>query len=458
MNKIKNSIPNFFRAYDVRGLYGSEITTNVAYQIGRAFCSYLGNGSNVNIAEDTRRGSSELLKYLTLGIINSGCNSIYIGKVPSPILYFSTKTIGSRAGVMITASHLPPEWNGFKFCDKNGLVISDGFGLEEIRKLYLNPEWKTVPKGRSLIYNRISKDYSSFVNKNIENFGKQFNVTVDTSNSVPSLFLPILFKKLGIVSHFINSKIMETPIHNVEPGVESMKMLSDKVIENSSNLGLMYDADGDRVAFVDEKGQVYPDGVVLIAIISNFLSSSSRGNTIVLDITCPSGLLEYLESLGLVPLISRVGHNYCSTMALRNNSLFAAQFSGHISLQESHYRDDAIYASLKLIQFVSKLEEPLSNFIKKNIPVFFYTTTAIEIYDRDKFELMREIVKVVKEKEEKVIEIDGVKVLKDGGSYLIRVSNTSNIIRIMAEGKDETKKDLMMEIAMKTVKEVMNID
>ena len=458
MNNLKGSIPHFFRAYDVRGIYGPEITTDVAYRIGRAFCSYLGKGSNINVAEDTRNGSSDLCESLENGILDSGCNVINVGKVPSPILYFSTERLRSNAGVMITASHLPPEWNGFKFCDQFGQVISEGHGLESIGKIYLNefPEISVI--GEQKKYNNIISDYSNFIKRGINKIRPDFKVTVDTSNSVPALFLPQLFNKANINSIFINTEILEHPLHDVEPGFESMRMLSEKVVENDSDLGLIFDSDGDRVAFVDENGKIYPDGVILISLISNIMAKQNRTDTVVVDITCPTALLEYLESIGLKPVISRVGHNYCSSMALSQNSIFAAQFSGHISLRETNYRDDAIYASFKLMEFVSNLGEPLSNYIKNNIPRFFYKTAALEIPEIRKFGLMRDLIKIIKNCEKNVIEIDGVKAVRDEGSYLIRASNTSNIIRIMAEGKNKEVMEKMMNIAMKKAKEVINND
>ena len=270
--------------------------------------------------------------------------------------------------------------------------------------------------------------------------------------------MPKLFNKIGINSIFINDKILEIPVHDVEPGLYSMEMLREFVIKTDSDIGIMYDSDGDRIAFVSEDGKIYPDGVVLIAIFSIIFSQKFKKGSVVLDVTCPSSLSDYIKRCGFTPLISKVGHNFCSSMALKNKSLFAAQFSGHISLMESDYRDDAIYANLKLLEFVSKLDEPLSEFISKNIPKFYYETTSLEVQDSMKFTLMKRIIKNLKEKEKQFLELDGIKVIHSEGSYLIRPSNTSNIIRIMAEGKNQESMDKMMKIAIKETQDVMNND
>ena len=458
MSELPRKYPSFFRAYDIRGIYGDEITEDVAYRIGKAFGSYVGNKGVVNVGRDTRKGSKTLSNSLISGLLNSGCNILNLGMVPSPILYYSATKMDSLAGVMITASHLPPEWNGFKFCDKHGQVISEGNGLEQIRMHYLEDKKQNYEKGVSKEYSKILDDYYNSIKTEICSIRKDLAVIIDTSNSVPSLFLPKLFDKLGINSNFINSKILETPIHDVEPSYQSMKILSEYVVETGSDIGIMYDSDGDRIAFVGQNGKIYPDGIALIAIFSKIYSLRYKNGSIVLDVTCPSSLLEYIKKIGFTPLISRVGHNFCSAMALQNKSLFAAQFSGHIAMKETDYRDDAIFASLKLLEFMSKLEEPLNEFLSKNIPKFYYETTTFEVPENLKFIFMEKIIQNIKEKEKQILEIDGIKVIYSDGSYLIRTSNTSNIIRIMAEGKDEDSMNKYMKIAMRETQEVIQHD
>ncbi len=458
MRKLQEKYPSIFKAYDVRGIYGDDITEETAYRIGNAFGSFIGNKGIVNVGRDTRKGSSDLSKFVISGLLNSGCDVLDLGMVPSPILYYSTTKTCSTAGVIITASHLPPEWNGFKFCDNHGQVISEGNGLEYIRNAYLQENSQIHQKGTLNTYSKILEDYYDSVKTGIKCIRQNFKVTIDTSNSVPSLFLPKLFNKIGINSIFINDKILEIPVHDVEPGLYSMEMLREFVIKTDSDIGIMYDSDGDRIAFVSEDGKIYPDGVVLIAIFSIIFSQKFKKGSVVLDVTCPSSLSDYIKRCGFTPLISKVGHNFCSSMALKNKSLFAAQFSGHISLMESDYRDDAIYANLKLLEFVSKLDEPLSEFISKNIPKFYYETTSLEVQDSMKFTLMKRIIKNLKEKEKQFLELDGIKVIHSEGSYLIRPSNTSNIIRIMAEGKNQESMDKMMKIAIKETQDVMNND
>jgi phosphomannomutase/phosphoglucomutase len=458
VSKLSRKYPSFFRAYDIRGIYGDEITEDVAYKIGKAFGSYIGNKGVVNVGRDTRKGSKSLSNSLISGLLNSGCNVLNLGMVPSPIVYYSIAKMNSLAGVMITASHLPPEWNGFKFCDKYGQVISEGNGLEQIRTHYLEEKIGNFEKGVHKNYSKILDDYYNTIKMEIGPIRKDLTVIIDTSNSVPSLFLPKLFDKFGITSNFINNKILDTPIHDVEPSYQSMKMLSEHVVESGSDIGIMYDSDGDRIAFVDQNGKIYPDGIALIAIFSKIFSLPYNNGSIVLDITCPSSLLEYIKRMGFNPLISRVGHNFCSAMALQNRSLFAAQFSGHIAMKETNYRDDAIFASLKLIEFMSKLEEPLNEFLSKNIPKFYYETATFEVPENLKFVFMEKIIKNIKEKNKQILEIDGIKVIHSDGGYLIRTSNTSNNIRIMAEGKDEDSMNKYMKIAMKETQDVIQHD
>jgi phosphomannomutase/phosphoglucomutase len=458
MSDLPIKLPSFFRSYDIRGIYGDEITEDVAYKIGKAFGCYLGNNGVVNVGRDTRKGSKTLSDSLISGLQDFGCNVLNLGMVPSPILYFSAVKTDSIAGVMITASHLPHEWNGFKFCDRYGQVISEGTGLDQIGLHYLEDKKIIYKKGFQTEYTNILDDYYDTFKKRISHIRNNFAVALDTSNSVPSLFLPKLFNKFGINSNFINDEILEIPSHDVEPSYQSMKKLSEYVIETGSEIGIMYDSDGDRIAFVDQTGKMYPDGIILIAIFSKILSLYNKNGSIVLDVTCPTSLLEYIERIGFTPLISRVGHNFCSSMALQNKSLFAAQFSGHIAMKDTEYRDDAIYASLKLLEFISNLDAPINEFISKNIPKFYYETISFEVPDNMKFTFMDKIIKNVKEKEKQILEIDGIKVIYTDGSYLIRSSNTSNIIRVMAEGKDASSMKKYMKIAKKEAQDVIEHD
>ena len=456
---MATTIPSFFRAYDVRGLYGSDITEDVAYRIGKSICEYLGGeGNSIIVARDTRTGSDKLASSLKSGITESGCSVVDVGRLPSPLLYYSASELKSSAGIIVTASHLPPEWNGFKFCDKLGQVISEGYGLEKIANIYINNKFGVHNSGDIVAYTHILDDYYATAKTLIRGINNNLKVTVDTSNSVPSLAIPYIFKKFGIQSNFINDMILDYPIHELEPGLDSMKMLSEEVRNNGSDLGLIYDSDGDRVALVDEKGNIYPDGVTLIALFSLIYAEKYSEGSIVLDVTCPTSLLRFIEKLGFKILLSRVGHNFCSSKALKNNSLFAAQFSGHISLKESLYRDDAIFASLKLIEFVSNLKVSLSDYIAKHIPSFFYETTQIQVMDSIKFKIMKELLIILKQKEADVLDIDGIKVMRENGSFLIRASNTSSIIRIMAEGDTLEDVKTMMSIAKEELRNVMSFD
>ena len=450
--------PTFFREYDIRGIYEKDLTTDVAYRLGRSVGTFFGIGKKVNVARDTRRGSVELSEELNRGLIDSGCSVNWMGEVPSPLLYYSVVQTQSDFGVMVTASHLPPQWNGFKFCDSTGQIISRLDGLEKIQSIYVSSEYGKINKGNLSEYTNLVNDYKLILKKYTDSAKKGFKVTFDLSNSVPSLVIPEIFQNSGIDAVYINREILDTPSHDVEPNAFSMLNLKEEVLRNGSDIGIMYDADGDRMAIVDENGQIYSDGTVTIALFALMYSHNSTYGPVVMDVSCPSLLGDFLKGLGLEPKISKVGHGYCSNLAKQNQALYAAQFSGHIALREANYRDDAIFASVRLIDFVSNSTLKLSELIHNSVPTLSYIVKNIEVPDYLKFNIIEQIRNYLVKEEITFTSLDGIKVLEDNGGFLVRASNTSNLIRIMAEGKNKQIADLMLEKCLFMINEVISID
>lgn len=449
-----------FRAYDIRGIYKVEITEERAYEIGRSFGSFVGAGRTINVGRDTRDGSSSLSQSFIKGLIQVGCNAIDLGELPSPILYFSVPEMMSDAGCMVTASHLPPEWNGFKFCDRNGQIISEDSGLESIRSIYYLREYRDNKKGELSnegAHTEILTYYRKSVEQHVRKSISSLKFVVDYSNSVTALSLPGLFSAIGFEPMEINKGVMAIPTHGLEPNHESMQMLRQAVINNNASLGIIYDADGDRMAFVDDEGTIY-DGVALIALFALFLSEKGETGPIVMDVTCPTKLVDFIKGLGFIPLVSKVGHNYCSQMARINRALFAAQFSGHVSLKQSEYRDDAILASLLFLNYVSQLKVPLSKFMREKIPRMNYLMENIELGNVSTTPTMTSIREKAAAQYDHVDFLDGVKVIFPEGSFLIRPSNTSNIIRILAEGTTEGRMSQLLKKAESIVLEAMSHD
>ena len=455
-NNLKNKILEIFRAYDVRGLFPVQINEGIAYIIGQAFAVSVNRGSKVAVGRDVRNSSILIERALVEGINSQGIDVLELEEVPSPLLYFTTRNLGLAGGAMVTASHLPPEWNGIKFCDSRGIVVSDGTGLESIRQAAFLPKKNLIQNGNVYFYKEAVIKYVKYVSKRI-NIGRKLSVVVDYGNSVTANVVPLILSELGLDFEEINSGLGIFQ-RTSELTVDSLDGLKRKVIDTGSDLGIAYDADGDRVGFVDNLGNVYPTGENIIPIFAADALEKIKGE-IIIDVTCSSAISRFIKKRAGTPIIIKVGHSYCANEVMNRRALFGAQYSGHYSFPEMGCTDDAIFASIKMIEILSNSKQGLSQVVA-SLPVS-YTSRMVEIEypDSAKFVAVTEIASRAKKKGYRVDEIDGVKIHSkndDDEWVLIRASNTSPIIRVNANGRSMESTDRLLSFGIKMVKEVIH--
>lgn len=428
-----------FRSYDVRGVYGQGLDEAKAERIGRAFGRYIGSGSLIGVAMDIRYSSEPLKNNLIKGMGAEGCKVVDLGIMPTPLLYFSTKSMKLDGGVMVTASHLPPEWNGFKFCDGNGRLIFGETGLKEVERIYYQNKMHGNKTGSASKYGKVIADYVRYVAPMI-GLGRRMKVVVDYGNSVTSLVVPELFGKLDIERIDLNDKLEGAkPNRASEMSRDSLRDLSSAVVRNKADMGIAYDGDGDRLAFVDEKGNAISNGSVLIQIFSKYYLGLHKNRAVVYDVTCSFAVPDYVNELGGNPIASRVGFGYCTQAALKSNAIMCGEYSGHIGLPEMDLRDDAIFNSLRLLQIVSSSKTTVSGLVGGMPKYSASKGKEVACSDALKFKIVETVEGLAKDRKLRFDDIDGVKVLEDDGWVLIRASNTSPIIRVIAEGKTAEK-------------------
>ncbi|MGC8581227.1 MAG: phosphomannomutase/phosphoglucomutase [Thermoplasmata archaeon] len=462
-NDISETI---FREYDIRGIYNKDITPEIAERIGRAYSLYLGSGSSVCIGRDLRPSSEPLYKSLIKGFLDQGCNVIDLGKVPTPLLYFGTHYLKANGGIMVTASHLPLEWNGFKFCNDQGHIISNGIGLEKIKKNFIDDNYKSNNQGILRVYSNILDDYIGFI-KSIIKINRMLKVVVDYGNSVSALAIPKIFDIMGfnVINRIeINKDTnIEHPNRSLEPTESALGMLKKTVILNNADIGLAFDGDGDRVVFVDNKGRYLNTGNIAIPIFSKYYLKEGYMNNyqkkIVFDLTCSSSVEEYVCTLGGEPIVTKVGHSYLISEMIKEKAIFGGQYSGHLSFAETGYRDDAIFGSFKMLEIISNSTSTLSNIVESLPKYCSSEMVEIPCDDSKKFDVINNIftkIRYNKDPEINVISIDGIKIVKKRGWVLIRASNTSPIIRVIADAKDCKEAEDMKNLGIKIVREVIN--
>ncbi|MDE1870083.1 MAG: HAD-IA family hydrolase [Candidatus Micrarchaeota archaeon] len=445
---------HIFRSYDVRGIYNLDLNPETAMRIGRAIGTYLKRGSRITIAKDYRNGGSALHDAFIEGALSTGIDVVDIGTLPTPIFYHSIIHGEFDGGAMITASHNPPMWNGFKMCRKNADIISEEHGMEELRDIFANREF-VEGNGEILQYKNAIDDYILHVTSKIK-LKRKLRVVLDPGNGTWSGIAKRIFEKLGCEVIEING----TPDGNFsargpDPNNFALTKLKEEVIKHSADFGAGFDADGDRAGFVNEKGEYVGTADMVLPLFALYLLGNKiKGAKVIYDIPCSTVIEETINALGGIPTLSRTGHSHIMTKMVEENAILGGEYSNHIYFPDNFNLDDGAYAAMKMAELISNQPEPLSVLMSK---VANYPKVPItEIYCPD--DLKFKVVEAAKQKLRtmgfgKIIDIDGVKAFDDSGWVLVRASNTMPQIKINSEGKTNEDAVRLFEMSRTIVME-----
>lgn len=431
---------SIFRAYDIRGIYPLEINDEFAYLFGQAMGTYiiqLGK-KEILIGFDNRISSIPISNFLIKGILSTGANVINLGLVTTPMFYYGRILLNNWAGIMITASHNPMEYNGFKISfNKKGNALSDE--IENFRNFILQKKF-LKGNGKERKFN-IKNDYIKLI-KNSLSFGKRkINVIVDCGNGTSSIIVDEVLKELPINYKLLYANSDGTfPNHHPDPSVrENLKDLQKKVIENKYDIGLMLDADADRIGIVDENGQVL-DNDIYMAIMYRYLNFNLKNRTALFDVKCSKALSDELDNLNIKKMISRTGNSYIYRAIHENKIDFGGEYSGHIFFNDKFPGiDDGLYAGLRLIELLSNTDKKIDD-LTKNINKYYSTEEIkIEVSDISKFLIVDKVKEYAKSKNYNYIDIDGVRIEWEDSWALIRASNTGPNILLRFESKNKEK-------------------
>jgi len=429
---------HIFRAYDIRGVYGVDLTKEAALRIGRAVSTYLnGKGKNVIVGRDVRLSGKSLEDALIRGLLLGGCDVEYIGMVTTPILYFSSTRDGKDAGIMVTASHNPPDWNGFKILTKDGFIC-EGRGMEEIKQMVINGRFKGFASGGLEKNTEALITYENYVLSKIE-VESRLKGVFDPGNGSCSLLIPKLYENAGIEVTALNAEPDGRFLkHPPEPTAEVLNELAEVVLMEKADFGVAFDGDGDRCIFVDDKGRIVPSSSLLIILAEHYLKER-KGVPIVYEISCSLGVEDAISLYGGKPILSRVGHTYIYEKMITEKAAFGGESSGHFYFAELHGFDDALFACLKLAEVLSKSGEKLSDIVD-SILIYPRISKNFNCPDDKKFKVVEALKEKFADSGSRILTIDGVKVVDPRGWFLIRPSNTQPQIRLTVESR--TKKDL----------------
>jgi phosphomannomutase/phosphoglucomutase len=429
--------PLIFREYDIRGIADTELLDDDVYRLGQAFGTYaLEHGATFcPVGRDIRLSGPRIQRALTDGLLSTGLDVIDIGVVPTPVFYFSQFFLDSRAGMMVTASHNPPQYNGFKVGMEKTTIYGD-----EIQLLRRKMEAGAFKHGKGKLSSKdVIGDYVEAVRSRVC-ISSPLRVAFDPGNGCAGVLLERLFDGTKVTPEYINLQPDGNfPAHVPDPTVPKyMKQLADLVLARGFDCGIGYDGDSDRIGAIDERGNsVYGDR--LLGICATEVIRKHPGAKIVFEVKCSQALVEYLERIGGTPLMWKTGHSLIKAKMKEEGALLAGEMSGHMFFADDYYGyDDALFASLRLLSVIATTGRTLSE-LAAEMPS--YPTTPelrASCPEELKFKIVDEVRNYFRSKY-KVIDIDGARVVFPDGWGLIRASNTQAVLVLRFEAKTEER-------------------
>ena len=432
-----------FKAYDIRGIVPEEFNPDLAYKISNAAAQFL-EAENIVVGRDMRMSSPAIGDAAKRGIRDAGVDVIDIGLCSTPASYFANGDGGYGGSIMITASHNPAKYNGFKLCREQAIPLSYETGIEEIEILFKQGSVKKALAPGKEISRDVTDDYLRHVLDFVQ-FIKPLKVVIDAGNGMGGKYLPLLFKQLPCKLIPLYFELDGTfPHHEANPlKEENLQDLKQAVRKNQADLGIALDGDADRAAFVDEKAQTIPNDLVT-ALIAQEALDRSPGATVVYDLRSSWVVAEEVRKAGGKPLESRVGHSYIKTLMREHDAILGGELSGHYYFRENFFADSALIAVVKMLNLISSRGGPLSAIVKPLQRYFATGEINFEVKDKDaKIEdLAREF------SDGEVYFLDGVSVRYPDWWFNVRQSNTEPLLRLNLEAKT---KDLMEKAQARVV-------
>ena len=445
----KNINPQVFREYDIRGLVDVDLTQESTELIGKSIGTYIyrNGGKTLTVGYDMRASSTPFRDSLIRGINSTGCDVIDIGMVPTPVAYFSLHHLKPDGGVMITGSHNPSEFNGFKI--SNGLHSLYGESIQELRRLIDSNDFE-LGSGK-LSKENVLEEYIQDIFDRVK-VSRSVKVVVDGGNGCFGIVGPKLLKRIGAnIIELYCEPDGNFPNHHPDPTVKkNMLDLSKKVKEERAELGIGFDGDADRIGIVDEKGEILW-GDQLLMIFARDILKYNPGATIVGEVKCSQNLFKDIEGHGGIAVMSAAGHSLIKNKMQETNSLLAGEMSGHICFADDYYGfDDAIYAACRILQIVASSKIKVSEMLLDVPKTEATPEIRVDCPDNRKFEIVRELTESFRKKYD-VIDIDGVRVNFGEGWALIRASNTQPVIVFRFEANNSARLAEIISIVRKAV-------
>jgi phosphomannomutase/phosphoglucomutase len=435
-----------FREYDIRGrVSDDELNQESVELIAKAYGTLMRRQHQITsavVGYDSRKCSPDFRDALVKGLNSVGITTVDIGMVTTPVFYFSQYLMGIPYGVMITGSHNPDGWSGFKMADGySSTLLSD-----EIKAIYELVTGKDFDPGhgQSFRFDNIKESYINALKWRVKP-SRRLRIVIDAGNGTAGVYAPALFRAAGfdVIEQFCELD-PGFPHHFPNPSdLESLEMLRKKTLEEKADLGMAIDGDGDRLGVIDEKGNVIPSDRLLM-LLSRQILEKKPGSKIVFDVKCSQQLIEDIKGRGGIPVMWKTGHSYIKHKIKEEKAAIGGEHSGHIFIVDNFYAfDDALFSGLRLAEYLSHQTIPLSEIMKQGKQ--YYSSPNIQVFcpDEKKYDVVEGITRDFRQElgEKNVITINGARVNISNGWGLIRASSNVPALVVMLEA--ETKEEYL---------------
>jgi len=430
---------SIYKAYDIRGIYGEDLTDRTFYRIARAYARFAGV-RKVVVARDCRKSSDSLYEAFAQGLVDEGVDVLNIGLASTPMSYFANAKLGADGSVMITASHNTKEWNGCKLCKANAVPISGATGIKDIERLVEDIDAFEPPRGRGSVTDvDIAADYAAHV-RGFAHLKRPLHIAVDFANGM-GIAESCAFAGSDLTYDALYGEYDgDFPNHDANPlHHETLKDLQALIRANPGKyaFGVAYDGDADRAGFLDEKGDIIPMDFIT-ALVAQDLLATNPGAACFYDLRSSKVCEEVIASAGGKPMMSRVGHSFIKAQMRENDAIFAGELSGHYYFKANSTAESSSMATFALANIVSAADQPLSELVKP-LRKYFQSGEINTKTATPPATILANIRETYAAKA-RVFELDGVSVdawEAEGYWANVRMSNTEPLVRLNLEGKTQ---------------------
>jgi len=429
--------PQIFREYDIRGVVDKDLTPEVVKRLAQGFGTHMKalGYHDLVVGRDGRLSSKSLSEAVIEGLLSTGCYVTDIGLCPTPVYYFSIFHLDKEGGIMVTGSHNPPEFNGLKISAGRSTIF--GEQIQDLRRLIEKGEFAS---GRGKVsQSEIIKPYQDHIKKDIH-LKKKINVVIDAGNGTAGIVAGQLLTELGChVEELYCDVNGRFPYHFPDPTIpENLKDLIEFVKKTKADTGIGYDGDADRIGVVDDQGNILW-GDQLMILFSRDILKSRKGATFIAEVKCSQNLFEDVQHHGGKAIMWKTGHSLIKEKMKNEKAVLGAEMSGHLFFADRYFGyDDAIYASCRLVELLSRTDQKLSQLLQDIPKTSITPEIRVDCPDEIKFQVV-EKVKEELEKTYPIIDVDGVRVQFGDGWGLVRASNTQPVLVLRFEASTEKR-------------------